>query len=73
MKYDPLDIADYIFYIVDEFAACFNLNELQAFRYLKNHGGINFIEQNYGVMHTLDDKDSVESIALFCKRNGGLL
>ena len=73
MNYNPIDIAEFIFFIIDEFAALFRLTEHQAYRYIKNHGGLEFIEQNYGVMHTLDDKECVESLALFCKRNGGRL
>lgn len=73
MKYNPKDIAEYIFFIIDEFASKFSLTEHQAYRYIKNYGALEFIEDNYGIMHTLDDMEIVESIALFCKRKGGLL
>lgn len=73
MKFDPIDIVEYIIFIVDEFAVHFGLDEFQSYRYIKNHGGLEFIENNYGVMHTLDDNESVESVAIFCKKNGGLL
>lgn len=73
MTYKSVDIIEYIIFMINEFAREFHLTEIQAYRYIKNHGGIDFIEGNYGIMHTLDDRDSLESIALFCKRNGGVL
>ena len=73
MNFDINDIIEYIFFIVDEFASRFGLDEHQSYRYIKNHGGLEFIENNYGVMHTLTDNESVESVANYCKRMGGLL
>lgn len=32
-----------------------------------------FIEQHYGIMHTLDFNEAVESVALYCRKTGGLL
>ena len=73
MKHNQIDIAEYILFIIDEFATMFGLTEHQAFRYIKIHGGLDFIEKNYGIIHTLDDREAVESVAQFCKRNGGLI
>ena len=64
---------EYIIALVNEFAKKFNLSDKQAFNYIRNHQGVTFIEDNYGIIHTLDYQEAVESVALFCRKTGGLL
>ena len=64
---------EYIIALVNEFAKKFNLSDKQAFNYIRNHQGVTFIEDNYGIIHTLDFREAVESVALFCRKTGGLL
>ena len=64
---------EYIIALVNEFAKKFNLSDKQAFNYIRNHQGVTFIEDNYGLIHTLDFQEAVESVALFCRKTGGLL
>ena len=64
---------EYIIALVNEFAKKFNLSDKQAFNYIRNHPGVTFIEDNYGIIHTLDFQEAVESVALFCRKTGGLL
>ena len=73
MKYSSRDIMEYIIALVNEFAKKFNLSDKQAFNYIRNHQGVTFIEDNYGIIHTLDFQEAVESVALFCRKTGGLL
>ena len=73
MKYNTRDIMEYIIALVNEFAKKFNLSDKQAFNYIRNHQGVTFIEDNYGIIHTLDFQEVVESVALFCRKTGGLL
>ena len=67
------EVAEYIIAMINEFASAYKLTEHQAFSYLKNHKALPFIEKHYGVMHTLDFKDSVKGVANYCRRNGGKL
>ena len=67
------DIIEFIIAVVNEFALYFGLTEHQAYRYIRNHDGMTFIQQNYNIMHTLDFRDCIESVANFCKRKGGKL
>ena len=67
------DILEYTIALVNEFAQRFDLSEQQAFRYIHVHKGIDFIQENYGIIHTLDFNEAVESIALYCRRTGGSL
>lgn len=73
MAYKIRDILEYTVAIVSEFASKFNLTEKQAYRYINFHKGVHFIEENYGIMHTLDFDEAVESVAIFCRKNGGQL
>ena len=73
MNYNIRDIFEYIIALVNEFARRFNLTDRQAFNYIYHHKGISFIENNYGIIHTLDFKDAVDSVATFCRRSGGEL
>jgi hypothetical protein len=73
MKYNIRDIIEYIIALVNEFAKRFGLTEIQAYRYIRMHKGVAFLEQNYGIIHTLDFNEAVNSVALYCRRNGGKL
>ncbi len=73
MKYSIRDILEYIIALVSEFAKRFSLSDVQAFRYLKLHNGIKFIEEHYGIIHTLDFSEAVDSVALYCRKTGGVL
>ena len=73
MKYNIRDIIEYIIALVNEFAKRFGLTEKQAYRYIRVHKGIAFIEENYGVIHTLSFEDAVDGVALYCRRTGGEL
>lgn len=67
------DKIEYIVAVVSDFAAKHNLTDTQAYRYIKFHNGISFIEDNYGIIHTLDFDEAVDSVAEFCRKSGGEL
>ena len=73
MRYNIRDIIEYIIAVVNEFARKFGLSDRQAYHYIRVHNGIAFIEQNYGIIHTLDFNEAVNSIALYCRKSGGEL
>lgn len=73
MKSRVRDILEFTIAIITEFASNFNLTERQAYRYINFHKGLDFIEENYGIMHTLDFNEAVESVAIFCRKRGGEL
>ena len=62
MKYNIRDIFEYIIALVNEFAKRYCLTEKQAYRYIRAHKGIKFIEENYGAMHTLSFDDAVRAL-----------
>ncbi len=73
MDYAIRDIFEYIIALVNEFAKKFGLSDKQAYNYIRYHRGISFIEQNYGIIHTLDLTEAVESVVVHCRRTGGQL
>ena len=73
MKYNIRDIFEYIIALVNEFAKRFHLSEKQAYRYIHVHKGIAFIEEHYGIMHTLSFDDAIENVTLYCRKTGGEL
>lgn len=73
MKYEIRDIFEYIIALVNEFGRKFGLSDKQAYNYILHHKGISFIEKNYGIIHTLDFNEAVDSVATYCRRSGGEL
>lgn len=73
MAYKVRDIIEYIVAVVSEFASKYNLSDKQAYRYISFHKGISFLKENYGIIHTLDFDEVVDSVAMFCRRSGGEL
>lgn len=73
MKYNIRDIFEYIIALVNEFAKRFNMSDLQAYQYIRTYQGISFIENNYGIIHTLDINEALNSIVLYCRKTGGAL
>lgn len=72
-KYPLRDILEYIVALVSEFAEKFKLTDSQAYRYIDFYQGIKFIEDNYGIIHTLDFNEAVEDVRQYCRRKGGLI
>ncbi len=73
MDYDIRDIFEYIIALVNEFAKKFGMSDTEAYNYICRYHGISFIEQNYGIIHTLDFNEGVESVVNYCRRSGGKL
>ena len=67
------DIVEYIVALINEFAKRFGLNDAQAYNYISHFNGIELIEKHYEIMHTLDFSEAVNSLAIYCKRQGGEL
>ena len=62
---------NYTVVCVNEFADKYHLGSKEAFRYLYDHKGIEFIKEHYDIEHTLSLDDAVEDLAMVCRNNGG--
>lgn len=58
---------------VNEFARKHCLSVKEAFQYLFQFKGIQFIKENYEVEHTLSFDTILEDVGTLCRRNGGML
>ncbi len=55
------------------FASVHRLDEPEAYRYLKQFGGLEFLKEFYDVEHLLSLEDSVDDLTAICRRNGGMV
>ena len=56
---------------VSAFGSKMGLSRQEAFNYLYDHQGIEFLVDCYEAEHTLSLDDAVEDLTLVCKNNGG--
>ncbi len=61
----------YMVMIVRYFGEAHQLTPRQAHNYLRRHKAMNYMEEFYDVEHTLSPKDTVNTLGIICKRNGG--
>ena len=62
----------FITYIVPAFADAYKMNVQDAYFYLKNHGGWDFLNEHWWALHTDSTFWAVRSIYNICYQNGGL-
>ncbi|MBQ9495372.1 MAG: DUF3791 domain-containing protein [Treponema sp.] len=58
---------------ISEFAKSKSLTKEQAFRYLKKHKALDFLDEFYDVEHTLSLADAVSDITRISQQNGGMI
>lgn len=63
--------AEFITMMIDALSKKKGFSRQQAYRYLRNLNGIDFIDKHYDIMHTLDFEEALASLLLFCRRQGG--
>lgn len=56
---------------VSEFAQRLDITSKEAFFYLYEHNGIEFIKEHYDIEHTLSFDDAVDDLIVVCRKNGG--
>ncbi len=65
------DIINYIVICINEFAKQCNMTSKEAYFYLRDFKGIEFLKENYEAEHTVSLDDAVEDLKQVCKNNGG--
>ena len=66
-------VLSYTVLCIKKFANTFNLSFIEAYRYLENYGGLQFIISHYEIEHTLSINDAIEDMQAICRKNGGLI
>ena len=62
---------NYTVVCVNEFANRFHITSKEAFIYLYDYKGIEFIKEHYDIEHTLSLDIAVEDLMMVCRNNGG--
>ena len=63
----------YFFCCIGAFASKYALSNAEAYKFLAEFKGLDFIDQQYEIEHTQSIEDAVEDMMLVCQRNGGVL
>jgi len=58
---------------VSAFSNIKGMNKQDAFNYLYNHHGIEFLVDCYDAEHTLSLDNAVDDLTMVCKNNGGTI
>ena len=64
-------IIDYIVICINEFAKQYKMTSKEAYLYLKQYKGIEFLEHTYEAEHTLSLDDAIDDLKQICINNGG--
>ena len=71
MEYDKKDVLEFIVAMISEFSKRHKITELDAFKYLRNFNGLDFIQRCYGSLHTDNFEYVLDDLSIICRRNGG--
>ena len=63
----------YIITAIRKFAEYFAISGSQAYKYLKNYSGINYLDECYEAEHQLSFEDTVKDLVRVCQIHGGTL
>ena len=61
----------YTVMIVRDFSEAHHLTPRQAQNYLRRHKAMDYMEEFYDVEHTLSPDDTLKSLDIICRKNGG--
>lgn len=64
---------EFITAMIDAFAQQNSLNKQQAYRYIRRFRRIDFLVQHYEAIRTLDFKEALSYLTLYCQRQGGAI
>lgn len=69
-KYEK-NIINYIVICINEFAKQYQMTSKEAYLYLSQYKGLEFLKQNYEVEHTISLADAIDDLKQICINNGG--
>ena len=73
MSKSIIDKINYIVALITEFATAHHITTQQAYRYLQQYKGLDFVDKFYDVEHTYSFENTVEDLTAYCQRMGGTL
>lgn len=73
MSKSTVDRINYLIALITEFASAHKITPQQAYLYLLQYKGLDFVNQFYDVEHTYSFDNTVEDLTVYCHRMGGYL
>lgn len=73
MAQNEKNILEYIVVCVSEFANRYDIHMKDAYAYLRQYKGIDYLCEFYDVEHTLSFEDAIDDLTVICRRNGGAI
>lgn len=73
MSKSVLDRINYFVALITEFATLHHISTSEAYEYLKEYKGLDFVDRFYDVEHTFSFENTVEDLTRYCQRMGGSL
>lgn len=73
MNKEEMNLLDYIVVCISEFASRYQMHMKDAYIYLNQYKGIEFLKEFYDVEHTLSFDDVMEDLTVLCRKNGGTI
>jgi len=67
------DKVSFIAFIIGEFANTYRMNRQQAYLYLKQYGGLDYLYECWWALHTDNPIYAVFDMNRICEMNGGTL
>lgn len=71
MTKEDRNVLDYIVICVSEFADRHGIPMQEAYQYLRQYKGIDYLQEFYDVEHTLSFDDTMDDLTTVCRKNGG--
>jgi hypothetical protein len=62
---------NYIVACINAFSQKHSLDPRNSFLYLQKYKGIDFLQENYEIEHTLSLDNAVDDLEIICQKNGG--
>ncbi|GHV48434.1 hypothetical protein FACS1894181_04130 [Bacteroidia bacterium] len=66
------DKVSFITFIIPAFADAYKMPMPDAYRYLKEYGGLDFLHEHWWALHTDNKYYALDDIREICYQNGGL-
>lgn len=66
-------IINYIVICISEFAKQKLISTKEAYNYLKEYNGLEFLNECYEAEHTVSLNDAIDDLTEICKKNGGTI
>ena len=67
------DKVSFVTFIIPMFAEKFRINADEAFHYLKQYGGLDFLNKHWWALHTDNEYYALLDLYDVCRENGGYL